>query len=112
MRESSGTAEDQAYRLGRPSLHPDRGPFHATLLDSGHCHGDFPSTRKFDGLARELADHQRHPLSRWTLLMERYSWTVAPIIWAVSILHSGSMYSSPAQWAEIADNSLDGNRRV
>ncbi|ODO06313.1 hypothetical protein L198_01545 [Cryptococcus wingfieldii CBS 7118] len=34
----------------------------------------------------------RHPLSRITMAVERYSWLIAPGIWGVSILHAGVWY--------------------
>ena len=35
-----------------------------------------------------MTNCQRHPLSKWTSRMERYSWTISPFIWIVSSLHS------------------------
>ncbi|KIR31250.1 hypothetical protein I352_06344 [Cryptococcus deuterogattii MMRL2647] len=34
----------------------------------------------------------RHPLSRATTLLERYSWVIAPLIWGLSVLHAGLWY--------------------
>ncbi|WVQ73830.1 hypothetical protein IAR50_003411 [Cryptococcus sp. DSM 104548] len=35
----------------------------------------------------------RHPLSRLTMQVERYSWLIAPGIWGLSILHAGVWYA-------------------
>ncbi|ODN80744.1 hypothetical protein L202_02901 [Cryptococcus amylolentus CBS 6039] len=35
----------------------------------------------------------RHPLSRITMMVERYSWLIAPAIWSLSILHAGVWYA-------------------
>ncbi|KAE8540778.1 hypothetical protein D1P53_003142 [Cryptococcus gattii VGV] len=34
----------------------------------------------------------RHPLSRATSLLERYSWVIAPVIWGLSVIHAGLWY--------------------
>nr|XP_031863082.1 uncharacterized protein CI109_001560 [Kwoniella shandongensis]KAA5530154.1 hypothetical protein CI109_001560 [Kwoniella shandongensis] len=36
----------------------------------------------------------KYPLSRATFIMERQSWAIGPIIWGISILHSGIWYGT------------------
>ena len=50
---------------------------------------------------------QKYPLSRVTVLLERYSWAIAPLIWGISLVHSGSMIFP----REPTDNSQYGYTR-
>lgn len=81
---------DTAEQTGRSSFHPHDCPFHTTHVDFGNRHSHLPSSRKFHAVAAGCIDPQRHPLSKWTSMMERYSWAATPIIWGISLIHSGS----------------------
>lgn len=83
------------------SFYPYHDSLHPTPVDIGYGRFYVPS---FGGLFRVMPFcrcierlttkkktyvKQRHPLSRVTFLLERYSWVITPVIWGVSILHAG-----------------------
>lgn len=79
----------------RTSFYPYRNSLHSAPVDIGYGRFHVPSfstflESPFVGMRKySRRTCQRHPLSRATSLLERYSWVIAPVIWGLSVLHAG-----------------------